>query len=264
MLTEVVLNHEKKSVLVNSGNSPNRIQFETKNDELYALMTVTPENKRLETIAFRAGYELLGVSPEYAVGSHDYERHYKIKPGDVVIDAGAHVGIWTEIFSHNVGPKGQVIAFEPDFRALGYLYINNYHRENVKVIPYGLWDELDYMPFGIDPSLGTSSYFSWIDKSQNPGYQLTKVNSLDNYLKELKIDHVNLIKMDIEGAEVRALKGMVHTLKNVDALAIASYHTTMEYPKNTVEAVTKILEDANFEVKKEFSKGEVVYANRSK
>jgi len=226
-------------------------------------MCIRDRDKRLETITFRAGYELLGMYPEYAVGSHDYERYYKVQSGDIVIDAGAHVGIWTEIFSNEVGLDGLVIAIEPDFRALGYLIMNTYYKKNIKVIPFGLWSEPDYVPFGIDPCLGTSSYFSWINRGKNPGYQLTRVNSLDNYLRELKISKIDLIKMDIEGAEVKALEGMINTLQNTKALAIATYHKTMEYPEATTKRVAEILESANFNVRKEFSKGEIVYANRS-
>jgi len=151
MQTKIKLNDQEKSVFISTGNPPNRIGFEIKNEELYALMKITPEDKRLETITFRAGYELLGMYPEYAVGSHDYERYYKVQSGDIVIDAGAHVGIWTEIFSNEVGLDGLVIAIEPDFRALGYLIMNTYYKKNIKVIPFGLWSEPDYVPFGIDP-----------------------------------------------------------------------------------------------------------------
>ena len=270
MQTEVTLNDENKSVIVLSGKRPNRLLFETQYEDFYDLIKTIPENKRLETIAFRAGYHLLGVHPEIKVGSHEYERYYKIKRGDVIVDAGAHVGIWTDIYANKVGPKGSVIAIEPDYRALGYLLQNTYRRKNITIVPYGLWDELDYIPFGVGSALGVSSYLYWItDKKRvegeksNYNYQLTKVDTLDHMLKDLNVDSVDFIKMDVEGAEVRALKGMTKTLESVKALAIASYHKTMENPNSTVFEVADFLKDLNFDVKVEFSDGDIVYANRS-
>jgi len=264
MVTDITLNDENKSIIIRSGDHPYRILFEIENEGLYDLMQTLPKNKQLETIAFRGGYELLGLHPEHDVGSHEYERYYKVKHGDTVIDAGAHVGIWTEIFSDAVDSDGSVVAFEPDFRALGYLVPNMYYRKNVHVVPLGLWNESDFLPFGIDKHLGVSSYLNWVGNTSNPGYQLTKVDTLDNYLKELYINKVNLIKMDVEGAEVRALEGATNILKNTEALAIATYHKTMEHPDNTTKKVAEILEDAGFDVRIEFSDGEIVYANRGK
>jgi hypothetical protein len=50
------------------------------------------------------------------------------------------------------------------------------------------------------------------------------VVSLDNALTEIGISNINFIKMDIEGAEIEAIKGAKKTLSNNCGLAIASYH----------------------------------------
>src|SRR5574341_673203 len=60
------------------------------------------------------------------LGSYEYDKQKRfvreIKKGDVVYDIGAHVGFYTLLASELVGPSGQVIAFEPLPRNLGYLH----------------------------------------------------------------------------------------------------------------------------------------------
>ena len=72
-----------------------------------------------------------------------------------------------------------------------------------------------------------------------------KVDTLDNILEGLKIDRVNFIKMDIEGAEIEALKGMKETLGNNDVkLAIASYHKVNGQP--TYKTIIPMMREMGF------------------
>ena len=52
----------------------------------------------------------------------------------------------------------------------------------------------------------------------------TQADTLDNILDELGIDTVDFVKMDIEGSEIEAVKGMMKILKSEVQLAIAAYH----------------------------------------
>ena len=85
-----------------------------------------------------------------------------------------------------------------------------------------------------------------------------KIYSLDNFILENKINRVDFIKMDIEGAEIEALKGMQEVLQSSDIkLAIEADHEING--EKTVQSVISLLRQTQFEVHEENS---VVYASK--
>jgi 3-dehydroquinate dehydratase len=76
------------------------------------------------------------------------------------------------------------------------------------------------------------------------------VDTIDNILKELKISKIDFLKMDIEGAEIEALKGAKETLKNKNIkLVIAAYHEIDRRP--TYKTIISNLEKMGFRIHRE-------------
>lgn len=127
-----------------------------------------------------------------------------LRPGDVVLDAGANVGDFTIQASLSVGSKGTVIAVEPDPYVLPYLEYNLWlnHCQNVRVVAAAL---------GI-PGKGTllrtpdGGTVSTALANGDDGTHVA-VRSIQEVLDDLGIETLNVIKMDIEGAECAALAG---------------------------------------------------------
>ena len=191
----------------------------------------------------RDKWNVFGWLHEQLTGNHSYERYYKLKAGDVVVDAGAGpCGVFTVFAAKGVGERGLVIAIEPERNNLENLKenikINNL--ENVIVVSKGLWDKK------VKKKLGLKEYsLVWDSKK---GAVEIEVDVLDNILVDLGISKVNFIKMDIEGAEIQALNGMERTLKNNDVnLAIAAYHVVDGTP--TYEIIVPKLEKEEFIVR---------------
>lgn len=115
----------------------------------------------------------------------------EIRPGDVVLDVGAKIGYYTLIFARLVGEHGRVYAFEPDpaqfqllkknVRANGY--------QNVVVMNKAVSDATQCRCVG---TVGTTA--------------------LDDHFGEFQ-GEINFIKLDIQGAEGRAVRGMTHLLE---------------------------------------------------
>lgn len=207
---------------------------------------------------------LIGIGTLNAI--ENYNKYHKIKKGDTVLDVGAHIGYFTKEYSSIVGRTGRVIAIEPDYRCLGTLLKNTFdNRANIEVIPFGLWSSSTKLDFHYNPGWGMSTFLIPPEWQGTPYYSpvSTDVKDFDCLLNELNIEHIDFIKMDIEGSEIEALRGMTKTLVLTDALAIASYHKVMNGGKKTFSYVEKLLKDANFDVKIERGfDGEIVYANR--
>ena len=156
----------------------------------------------------------------------DYESGtVKIHPGDTVIDGGAHVGTFTR-YALRRG-AGRVITIEPDPGNIACLEAN-LAREiadgRVTLVRAGIWDEKTYLALSHfeDNSAGHSFVL------ESPGgakIEGLPVIPLDQIVAELKLDRVDFIKMDIEGAERRALEGARRTLERFKPrMAICVYH----------------------------------------
>ena len=128
----------------------------------------------------------------------------------VFMDIGANSGLYSLVASKKCS---KVFAFEPDIitRRILKKNIRSNNRNNIKVIPYALTDKNAKAIFYTNPTnRGMSSLFYHGGKLKRT---IVKTDTLDNVLEALRIREVTLIKMDIEGGELKALKGSVKTIE---------------------------------------------------
>jgi FkbM family methyltransferase len=138
----------------------------------------------------------------------------------VFIDVGANQGEFT-IAAANVSRRGAVIAFEPVAeyrqRLLENIQLNGFN--NVVVIPTALGENEESLPIYVSNKEfadgtrhdGLATLFATQDRSDLR--EVVVVRTMDKVLTELGVDRVNLIKLDIEGAEWTALRGAADTLE---------------------------------------------------
>ena len=138
-----------------------------------------------------------------------FKRH--IKPGMVVVDAGAKDGYFTLLFSKLVGKTGEVYAFEPDAEAFEILRKNTAHLSNVEIFPYALSDEDGWATWYhvVGAKESHSLIHDPLDAKKTFERRKVKAVTLDAVVG-WKIDY---IKMDVEGVEDRVFRGMKRHLK---------------------------------------------------
>jgi FkbM family methyltransferase len=147
-----------------------------------------------------------------------------VQPGDIALDCGANVGVWTRTALAR-GAK-LVVAFEPapeNFEC----YRRNYREEiaagRVILVPKGVWDKEDVLPLKRDPHNSAADSFVLL-KDGSAGVQ-APLTTIDRVVEELQLPRVDYIKMDIEGAEVRALTGAQSTIARFHPrLSISTEH----------------------------------------
>ena len=174
-------------------------------------------------------FKLLGY--DWFLGVHDvlYDQYQqgevKLHPDDVIIDAGALIGDTAVFFHHQLGGRCQIHSFELLDQNLALL-LHNLERNGVRddqivVNKLALTDRSgDEIVIADGPSQGATSIFG-------KGAQGDRVMTvtLDEYVVRLSLSRVDFIKMDIEGAEVQALKGARQTIAHFKPrLAICLYH----------------------------------------
>lgn len=135
--------------------------------------------------------------------------------GDIVVDAGANIGQYTLLASTAVGPTGRVHSFEPvpaTFRMLTE-HVTHNGFTNVNLNHAALWHEETTLDLGLsDDMVGNIGSFS-IGTKTGPQMVRSKAIKFDDYAVEHISGRVAVIKMDIEGAELFALRGMRRTLE---------------------------------------------------
>jgi FkbM family methyltransferase len=192
-----------------------------------------------------------------------YERHYQPRLGDVVLDVGANMGMFTTRVAKMIGESGLVIAVEPDRRNVELLKrnIEANRLSNVVIVPKGAWNSKGAMKLNLfSGSTGLSSFYNNFFKALGRLLDVVevKVDALDGILYDLDVSHADFVKMDIEGAEVEALKGIESIARYESVrMAIAAYHIVDG--KVTCKWVMKKLRSLGLEVVRE---GAMVYGKR--
>jgi FkbM family methyltransferase len=171
-------------------------------------------------------FQLRTVEPSFEVLRilGQFEARHRVSTGEVVIDAGAFRGMLTNVFALQVGATGRVLAFEPDGINRGYTSRNlelNGNPGHVDVTPLGLWDCETEIEFCERGALGSSAFWD------GPGGRKVSIPTitLDQAVRERGLGRVDFVKMNIEGAEIKALQGAKQTIQRFrPQFAISSDH----------------------------------------
>jgi FkbM family methyltransferase len=145
-----------------------------------------------------------------------YERFYNIKRGGIVVDVGANVGMFSVKAAMEVGESGKVIAIEPEERNFRLLKKNVmlYCLKNVVMLRKALAARSGRAPFLISLLSGTHQLKHVGKIPETPEREVeVEVDTLDNVCKVQGIEGIDLLKIDVEGAELEVLKGADQSLK---------------------------------------------------
>jgi FkbM family methyltransferase len=212
---------------------------------------ITPSKGELppfEVAVYRVPFGSAAIDVECWLGSvvaTFFERQYyferdgvSISPrqGDIVIDAGACFGDTALAFAMSVGKEGIVHSFEPMASQRAF-YERNRERNP------GLADALRIYEYALDEVSDDVVRFSNWSASARLGHDETgaevRTITIDDFVRRFSLPRVDFIKMDIEGAESRALTGAADTIRRFrPRLAISAYHSL----DDLVELASKIAE----------------------
>ncbi len=179
--------------------------------------------------------------------ANKYDYFYKIRPDDIILHVGAAIGLDVWYFSQRVGLSGRIIAIEA-------------YPENCKILKENVrlngWDQVDAVESGVWEKAGTMKMFKYPKFTQHsmhcfPNRRETdivevNVDTLDRIISSKNIARIDLLHMNIEGAEIEALKGVADVLI-ITKRCIISTHTTDR--GSTMPEVKEILEENGFKVK---------------
>lgn len=167
------------------------------------------------------------------------------KPGNVVWDVGANVGLFAFSAAHHAGPEGRVTAFEPDAWLVQLLRrsasIQPPSSSPVEVLPVAVAHECDLRTFNLSSRSRATNALSGYGATDAGGVKETQtvpVVSLDWCAKRRPLPDV--IKIDVEGAELEVLTGAR------DLLQIRRPVLLCEVSRRNSPEVTALLKDLGY------------------
>lgn len=184
---------------------------------------------------------------------HSYECYFEIKRGDTVLDVGAGYGQFTIYAAKKVG-KGVVVAIEPEPKNLANLRanVNENGLSNVYIVGKAVSNCKKKSKLYLGKGFGTHSLINdvtvnnhLITRSKNDYIEIP-TSTLDNIISNLGIKRIDFLKMDVEGAELEALRGSRMSLNMTEKLVVAAYHC--RHGRETWPEVQQFLRGKGFEV----------------
>jgi FkbM family methyltransferase len=178
------------------------------------------------------GVESILIRPAYRNFRDDFEPalfrflRRAVRSGNAVIEVGANVGIFTVAMARWVGPKGHIFAFEPSPTARAaledHLALN------------GVGDRVSVVAAAVSDAVGKSLFYEFGTSGQNtlsPTHSripeaksvVVDVTTLDSFCDSNKIVP-SLVKVDIEGFELHAIRGARKTLRDHAPVLVVELH----------------------------------------
>lgn len=196
-------------------------------DELNSLYDILQDEKSKRVLTAYLNQKITGRFMEMADVWDKLQYYdgdfYDLEKVDCIVDCGAFTGdsflAFCGEYERRAGGKfkGRAYLLEPDEFNQQYIRKNCQNFEaDIKCLKMGAWNRSEILAFSLDENLRTAGRIA------DSGDVTIQVDAIDNIVKN---DRVDFIKMDIEGAELNALKGAAGTImRDHPILAVCVYH----------------------------------------
>ncbi len=172
-----------------------------------------------------------------------------VRPGDICIDAGCHLGYYSCLLTQLVGDKGRVYSFDANPQACQStrrnLALNGLN--SAEVIQAALADRNGKVPFYIstDDQTGLSSLGPIPTCKETISVPCLR---LEDFLKDRRRERARLLKLDVEGAEEMVLRGLGRFLAAhaIDLILVECFDERLRLLDSSAERVAGILQSANY------------------
>lgn len=180
------------------------------------MLRIIPGSSKIKILTgYNKGYYwILGSGlHRYWVGSFELFKQKAVfdysKDGMVAYDIGAHVGFYTLLFARLCGSSGFVYTFEPNPRNLIYIreHLDMNNLQNVAVFPIALGNKREYV------FLDDSVHSAMGHLSREKTSVIVSVDTVDNLISTGVMRPPDIIKIDVEGAELDVIYGAESTLR---------------------------------------------------
>ena len=196
--------------------------------------TVRFSNQDIEYIAvqdFKLAIDKMDIAVSVPLLRGEYEPHLfkffsqTLKPGMVFIDIGANVGFYSMLAAQRVGNKGKVFCFEPNSENCRLIMLSIYKNqfENVLVYPFALGNKTGHALFSSHIGSNGGLISDTQDSLLNANCVITPMIKLEDIVSE----QVDLIKIDVEGAEGLVIEGAMKLIERYRPIVTSEFSLEM-------------------------------------
>lgn len=183
-----------------------------------------------------------GFAALYSGNERANQRVYAaiVRPGDTVVDAGANWGVHALYLARLVGSSGSVHAFEPHPQVGEELrwHIDRNGLKQVTVHTCGLLDQQAEIPFILGDNSKTSHVARQGEQAAQGRMVSVPCQTLDTFVETHGLQALRLIKIDVEGAEGKLLKGAAQTISRFRPHIVVELHS----PEQDLEVARTLTE----------------------
>ena len=184
--------------------------------------------------------------------------HRWLQEGSVCLDIGAGYGRYAFFLSQLVQDSGQVHCFEPlDYNLAVLRSIVRFHRlNNVTIVPKALSNQSGTQNFvlpikkqsGILPAMAHSLAHLATDSESNGVKKAVSVTTIDQYASEHQLNRIDLIKCDVEGAELLVFEGAKKVLnRGKPVILCEAYEAWLKRFGRTREDLLRFFNQFNYQ-----------------
>lgn len=175
------------------------------------------------------------------------------REGGLVMDIGAHIGLFAVIASKVVGKTGKVLAFEPapsTFKLLQKTVAINKKEDTIDVFQKAVGRKVGKTVFFVSDGEAdnSNSLVSYLEDRPLHGIDID-VTTIDAVVAAQNLSKLDFIKMDVEGAEFDTLHGAVQTLNTLRPVCIVAIHPNPILAKgDTLEGIYDFIESCRYRI----------------
>jgi FkbM family methyltransferase len=181
----------------------------------------------------------------------------EIEKDDIFYDIGANIGLYSCVIS-KVLNEGNVVAFEPSPPAYRKLRKNaELNEDRFRHYQVAISDTNSKVEFSVDVGDKQSRQSTLNTDRDGNGYEIETVSSrqLSSIVSEEDIPSPTIVKIDVEGAEYKVLRGMDDLLDNVRIVYGEIHHPVLDDFGTTGSEIIGFLESANFDIERLYQRG---------
>jgi FkbM family methyltransferase len=200
---------------------------------------------QLYRFAFPLYRPLYGVYKGYTDRAERDLLAQHLFPGAVALDVGANIGVYSEFLSCCVGPNGAVYSFEADGRNFARLCAAVRRNPNIRPNHVVVSDRSGHAELYLSPALNVD-HRAYPTKGETRAKVVVESIALDDYFEPGK--RVDLIKMDIQGFELHALRGARRLLEENPRvkMLLEFWPYGLQQAGTSAEEFTSFLRDCDF------------------
>jgi FkbM family methyltransferase len=177
-----------------------------------------------------------------------------LKPGMSFVDIGANEGLYTLFAARRVGRRGRVVAIEPSSRERTILDANVARNKlrNVMVVSQALADQAGIAELQIAPERngGHNTLGQFVYEGETAvAREKVVVETLDGLRTRLKLERVDVVKIDVEGAELKVLRGGRSWLaEQRPILLVEANEPALAHQKTDTRALVDLLVSLGYQI----------------